>query len=610
MGAKRTSELIPLCHPLALTDLVVAITPDRAAGVLRIRAEAATTGQTGVEMEAMTAASVAALTIYDMVKGVERGVEIRGVRLVSKTGGKSGTWIRQAPAAGRTARPGLARAPGSPVAWGRSARAPREPPDERAGTAIGPRHHRERRRRRRRPRGRVGRPGRGAPRGARLQRRARRRAATTSEAIEAALVDGRGAPPPRRDDRRHRPDPARRDAAGHARPSSTTRCPGSPRRCAPRVESPRRSRTCRAAIVGVRGRSLIVNLPGSPKGALESLDAIAAGAGPRPRHPRRTVRSRDHGRRRPGGREASADVRHRSPRSRATRSSSSSSGARPRSSCSRWRATCGSSRSPGRRARSPTSRSGSSAWSSTPSSSRRCSRTRVPRSCTPGIFWGFVLLTIGTANIVTGGIIQESCSIPADGLLWTLISAMQNIVAVHRPVLDRLGVLPPAGHRSRARLTLQPRRADHPRDDRRRRRDRALRAGLRGRGPRRHPGCVRLERARDPAEQPLARRSSTRASRSCGGATSRSSPRSSATCRSASTCTSRRPSRTSTSASSRRAASCRSSTSRTRTRRSGSRRSRTSAGRTCSTGSPAPNAAAARRPARPTTPASRSTPRN
>ena len=97
MGAKRTSELIPLCHPLALTDLVVAITPDRAAGVLRIRAEAATTGQTGVEMEAMTAASVAALTIYDMVKGVERGVEIRGVRLVSKTGGKSGTWVRQGP---------------------------------------------------------------------------------------------------------------------------------------------------------------------------------------------------------------------------------------------------------------------------------------------------------------------------------------------------------------------------------------------------------------------------------------------------------------------------------------------------------------------------------
>jgi cyclic pyranopterin phosphate synthase len=94
MGGKRTSELIPLCHSLPLTDLVVAVTPDRAAGVLRVRAEAATTAQTGVEMEAMTAASVAALTIYDMVKGVERGVEIQGVRLVSKTGGKSGTWER------------------------------------------------------------------------------------------------------------------------------------------------------------------------------------------------------------------------------------------------------------------------------------------------------------------------------------------------------------------------------------------------------------------------------------------------------------------------------------------------------------------------------------
>lgn len=94
MGGKRTSDLIPLCHPLALTDLQVAITPDRVAGVLRIRAEAATTGQTGVEMEAMTAASVAALTIYDMVKGAERGVEIRGIRLISKTGGKSGPWER------------------------------------------------------------------------------------------------------------------------------------------------------------------------------------------------------------------------------------------------------------------------------------------------------------------------------------------------------------------------------------------------------------------------------------------------------------------------------------------------------------------------------------
>ncbi len=94
MAGKRTSDLIPLCHPIALTDLVVAVTPDRAAGVLRVRAEAATTGPTGVEMEALTAASVAALTIYDMVKGVERGVEVRAVRLLSKSGGRSGEWHR------------------------------------------------------------------------------------------------------------------------------------------------------------------------------------------------------------------------------------------------------------------------------------------------------------------------------------------------------------------------------------------------------------------------------------------------------------------------------------------------------------------------------------
>src|SRR3954462_33098 len=94
MGGKRTSDLIPLCHPLPLTDLVVSVTPDRAASGLRIRAEAAPTAQTGVEMEALTAVSVAALTVYDMVKGVEKGVEISSIHLVSKTGGKSGDWQR------------------------------------------------------------------------------------------------------------------------------------------------------------------------------------------------------------------------------------------------------------------------------------------------------------------------------------------------------------------------------------------------------------------------------------------------------------------------------------------------------------------------------------
>jgi len=112
MGGKRTADLIPLCHPLALTDLVVSITPDRAASALRVRAEAATVGQTGVEMEALVAASVAALTVYDMVKGVEKGVEIRHVRLVSKVGGKSGEWHRE----GSEATPAPAAAPaGVPV---------------------------------------------------------------------------------------------------------------------------------------------------------------------------------------------------------------------------------------------------------------------------------------------------------------------------------------------------------------------------------------------------------------------------------------------------------------------------------------------------------------
>ena len=100
LAAKQTASLIPLCHPLPLTDLVVAVTPDRAAGLLRIRAEAATTGPTGVEMEALTAASVAALTAYDMVKSAERGVEIRSVHLVSKSGGRSGDWHRPADAPG------------------------------------------------------------------------------------------------------------------------------------------------------------------------------------------------------------------------------------------------------------------------------------------------------------------------------------------------------------------------------------------------------------------------------------------------------------------------------------------------------------------------------
>ncbi len=92
MAAKRTAELVPLCHPLPLTAVDVAI--ERAAGGARVEATVATEAQTGVEMEALTAASVGALTIYDMVKGVERGVEIGPVRLLRKSGGRSGTWER------------------------------------------------------------------------------------------------------------------------------------------------------------------------------------------------------------------------------------------------------------------------------------------------------------------------------------------------------------------------------------------------------------------------------------------------------------------------------------------------------------------------------------
>jgi cyclic pyranopterin phosphate synthase len=93
-GGKRTSELIPLCHPLSLSFLGVEASIDVDAGEITLLAEARTTGPTGVEMEALTAASVAALTVYDMVKGVQRGAEIASVALESKSGGRSGEWTR------------------------------------------------------------------------------------------------------------------------------------------------------------------------------------------------------------------------------------------------------------------------------------------------------------------------------------------------------------------------------------------------------------------------------------------------------------------------------------------------------------------------------------
>ena len=92
MAAKKTHDLIPLCHPLALTKVAVEIEPDESLPGLKVEALARVTGKTGVEMEALTAVSVACLTIYDMAKALDKGMIITDIRLIEKTGGKSGTW--------------------------------------------------------------------------------------------------------------------------------------------------------------------------------------------------------------------------------------------------------------------------------------------------------------------------------------------------------------------------------------------------------------------------------------------------------------------------------------------------------------------------------------
>ena len=97
MGAKRTSDLIPLCHPLPLSKIEVTIAPDHALPGFRVRAEAKTTAKTGVEMEALTAVSIACLTLFDMLKAVDKSMSIMGVRVVAKSGGRSGDWSAEAP---------------------------------------------------------------------------------------------------------------------------------------------------------------------------------------------------------------------------------------------------------------------------------------------------------------------------------------------------------------------------------------------------------------------------------------------------------------------------------------------------------------------------------
>lgn len=96
MAAKRTHELIPLCHPLNLTSIKVDLTTDESLPGVRVRATAKVSGQTGVEMEALTAVSIACLTVYDMVKAADRFMRIEGIGMVEKSGGKSGHWKREA----------------------------------------------------------------------------------------------------------------------------------------------------------------------------------------------------------------------------------------------------------------------------------------------------------------------------------------------------------------------------------------------------------------------------------------------------------------------------------------------------------------------------------
>ena len=94
MAAKRTAELVPLCHPLPLTDIQVEVEPDPSLPGLRVHAEARTVGRTGVEMEALVAVSMTLITVYDMAKSQDRGMVISEIRLDEKSGGKSGTWKR------------------------------------------------------------------------------------------------------------------------------------------------------------------------------------------------------------------------------------------------------------------------------------------------------------------------------------------------------------------------------------------------------------------------------------------------------------------------------------------------------------------------------------
>lgn len=250
-AAKRTADLIPLCHPLPLERVDVELTPDRQAGTVTVRAEARVTARTGVEMEAMTAASVAALTLYDMAKGLQRDIVIERVELLEKSGGRSADWSRDAQAAPPEPAPTEAAAHEAVVVTcsNRSATGERE---DASGPAL----------------------------------------------VERLRADGYDpAPAPILvvdDESQIAALLARLADAGHRlilttggtglTPTDVT--PAATRRVIDR-EAPGLAELMRAAgvtstpmaalsqaVVGIRGGTLIVNLPGSPKGALESLDAV------------------------------------------------------------------------------------------------------------------------------------------------------------------------------------------------------------------------------------------------------------------------------------------------------------------------------------------------
>ena len=243
-AAKRTSELIPLCHPLPLDRVDVELTPDLEAGTVEIRAEARVTAKTGVEMEALTAATVAALTLYDMAKALQRDIVIENVRLLEKSGGRSGDYAADAPIPSRAVREAVVV-----TCSNRSAAGER---DDTAGPAL-------------------------------VERLAA--AGLTVEADPVVVPD---------DEDRIASLVASLADAGHRlvvttggtglTPTDVT--PAATRRVIDR-EAPGLAELMRAAglahtpmaalsraVVGSRGSTLIVNLPGSPRGSIQSLEAL------------------------------------------------------------------------------------------------------------------------------------------------------------------------------------------------------------------------------------------------------------------------------------------------------------------------------------------------